>query len=131
MEGKLTPQRVRTSGDWPKLKAKGANTRHLVPYTLALAQANNSGNDHDNSRVALCQILDRFYTILESEGRWLSEAAKDEVEPMGRLLFNIYRNLSREALGERRRAWKMTQKFHLWEHLCAKQALTSKYLTLV
>lgn len=133
LEGKLTPQRVRTSGDWPKLKAKGANTRHLVPYTLALAQANNSGNDHDNRRVALCQILDRFYTILESEGRWLSEAAKGEVEPMGKLLFNIYRNLSAEALRDptKPRAWKMTQKFHLWEHLCSKQALTSKYLTLV
>ena len=96
-------------------------------------QANNSGSDHDNRRVALCQILDRFYTILESEGRWLSEAAKAEVEPMGRLLFNIYRNLSAEALRDptKPRAWKMTQKFHLWEHLCSKQALTSKYLTLV
>ena len=30
VQGKLTIERVRTSGGWPKLKAKAAATRHLI-----------------------------------------------------------------------------------------------------
>ena len=38
LKGKLTVERVRTSGQWPKLKAKAAATRHLAVYALSLAQ---------------------------------------------------------------------------------------------
>ena len=124
LEGKLTLARVRTSGDWPKFKGKGANTRHLIGYTLALAKANNSGSAHDRRRVAVCELMDRFYVILANGGRWFSDEEKAEIQNIGKNFLAIYRNLSFEALHDpdSPRKWKMTQKFHLFEHLCSKQA---------
>ena len=36
VQGKLTVERLRTDGGWPKLKAKAAATRHLVHFALEL-----------------------------------------------------------------------------------------------
>ena len=124
LEGKLTLARVRTSGDWPKFKGKGANTRNLIVHTLALAKANNSGSAHDKRRVAVCELMDRFYVLLHEGGRWFSDEVKAGIGTIGKNFLAIYRNLAFEALHlpDRPRKWKMTQMFHLFEHLCSKQA---------
>ena len=47
IQGPLTLARIKTSGDWPKLKAKAAATRHIMRYALKLAGQHNSGSIHD------------------------------------------------------------------------------------
>ena len=37
IQGELTLSRVKTQGDWPKLKCKAAAARHLVAYAYDLA----------------------------------------------------------------------------------------------
>ena len=106
LQGKLTVARLRTGKDWPKLKAKGASTRHLVDYAFDLASRHNSGSVHDRQRLAVVQILKSFYDTCHAEGRYLSAAAKAKIAPMGRRFVGIYGNLSNEALNREERGWK-------------------------
>ena len=39
---------------------------------------------------------------------------------MGRRLVGIDGNLSKEALNQNTRAWKMVPKFHMFEHVCSQ-----------
>ena len=55
LQGKLTLERIRTDGGWPKIKAKAAATRHLSEYALAIAQRYDDGSSHSRSRSAFRQ----------------------------------------------------------------------------
>ena len=56
MQGKLTIERIRTQNGWPKLKAKGAVTRHLAPFALQLAESYLGVREQ-----MLCRLLVRCY----------------------------------------------------------------------
>jgi hypothetical protein len=117
IQGPLTLARIKTSGDWPKLKAKAAATRHIMRYALKLAVQHNSGSIHDQRRLAVCQLLVRFYDILDQSGRYLSEEHKAELPMIAQNFMLNYQRLTQEALGMRLRRWKMVQKFHMFVHL--------------
>ena len=121
LQGKLSWSRIRTSGDWPKLKAKAANCRHLLRFAFELCTTYSSGSVHDHRRMACCQLLCRFYEIINLEGRFLSAAAKTEIAAIGPLFLQLYSHLSAEALESRKRAWKLVPKFHMFVHLCELQ----------
>lgn len=122
IQGKLTPERVRTQGDWPKLKCKAAATRHVAPFIVQLARAApDVDTPHGQRRLALAGAMDRFYDILAESPRFLSPEAKVEVAAVGRAAFGLYAALSAEALQQRRRAWKMTAKFHMFLHVVETQ----------
>ena len=70
MQGKLIIERIRTDGGWPKLKAKAAATRHWSSFAVCLAQKCFDGTDHGRRMLAVAQLLDRFYQILNAEGRF-------------------------------------------------------------
>ena len=63
IRGKLKIERIRTSGDWPKLKAKAAAIRHIAKFALVLAHKYDSGSEHDRIKVAVCQLLVQFYDL--------------------------------------------------------------------
>ena len=67
LRGKLTIERIRTTAEWSKLKAKAACTRHLSVYAYHIAQHFNSGSLHDQRREALCKLLCRFYEIIADD----------------------------------------------------------------
>ena len=123
IQGKLTFSRLRSSKEWPKLKAKAACTRHVTRFALELSKQHNSGSDHDRKRDAACELLVRFYDILDTEDRYLSDAAKLEISHIGKFFIAIYSNLSEEALRNDVRKWKMIPKFHAFVHLCEIQSL--------
>ena len=122
IHGRLTFSRLRTSGDWPKLKAKGADTRHLVPFALHLAEKHNSRSTHDKRRLACCQLMNEFYGHLENGGDFLSSHVLDRLEIISQGFVGVYWKLSREALDKQTRAWKMAPKFHWFCHICELQA---------
>jgi hypothetical protein len=113
--------RIKTSGDWPKLKAKAAPTRHIVAFAKQLAERFNTGSTHDKRRLAVVGLLDRFYEISENEPRFMSDAAKLELVGLSQSFLQLYEKLSREALTAGQRKWKMAAKFHLFQHLCELQ----------
>ena len=123
LKGKLTMERLKTSGAWPKLKASAAATRHLVKFALKLCIDFDSGSVHDRRRLGVCQLLDRFYTIIDAETDVLSDAAREVLPEIGRNLVMLYGSLAEEAVGARLKLWKFVPKFHLFVHLCEWQAV--------
>ena len=121
IQGKLTWERLRTKSDWPKLKCKGVATRHLAAYAAELASRFNSGSIHDRRRQAVCDLLVRFYEIVEKGPSVLSDELQSEMAEIGRLMLGTYFALSQEAVDNGVRAWKATPKFHLFMHLCLEQ----------
>ena len=124
---KLEWSRLKTSGDWPKLRAKAAATRHLAAWALELATEYCGDSEHDQWRRGCCQLLNRFYEILASQPQFLSTEAKTELGEVGPLLLQLYSKLSGEALEHNRRMWKMAPKFHLFQHLCQTSFLNPRF----
>jgi len=123
MQGKVTIDRLRTDGQWPKLKCKGSATRQLAAYALRLISIHSDGTEGDRLIIALCQMLVRFYNILDSQSQFLDPAAKAEIPTLGQKFAEVYTRLSKQALIDGLRLWKMHPKLHLWEHLTEHQAI--------
>ena len=72
--------------------------------------------------LAACQLLVRFYQIIDSESMYLSAAAKDEIAKVGRNLSILYAALATDAAQAMNKMWKIIPKLHLFAHLCEWQA---------
>ena len=118
LQGKLIVDRLRSASGYPKLKAKAAATRHLADFALILARRHL-----DAKRVALIEMLVRFYTIVHSDGMFMQPEHKEELPGLGRRLMQIYGQLSAEALSAGRKLYKISPKHHLFVHLCEWQAV--------
>ena len=130
LQGPLTQERVRADGDWPKLKAKGANTRKLARYALFLILQFDNVNSlddfrkaHDRLETGVCQLLCEFYDTLECESMFLSEAAKRRIPEIGNQLMGCYQQLTDLCFNRGERRWKLSPKMHLFLHLCIHQAV--------
>ena len=113
IKGKLTKERIRSSAEWPKLKCKAAAARHAAPFCLELARQYLS-----RRVVAIVQLLCEFYTIIDSQGLFLDEAAKDRLPKLGRALCGLYAQEATAALVAGERKFKLTPKVHFLLHLC-------------
>ena len=123
LRGRLTFARLRTAKDWPKLKGKAAETRHMIDFAVHLAGKFNDGSTHDQRRLAVPQLMQEFYQIIDRNDIFLSSEDGARVGDIARDFMSIYGKLSREALLGSIRAWKMPPKFHMWVHICEIQAL--------
>jgi hypothetical protein len=63
----------------------------------------------------------RFYCIIDEQPRFPSRAAKAELSALAKAFLITYKSLSLEAFRNGVRFWKMTAKFHLFQHLCELQ----------
>ena len=123
IQGVLTLERVRTSGAWPKLKAKAAATRHVVKFCIFLMETFGDGSENDNNVLNIVKLLQRFYDILDFEGQFLSDAAKVELPLLSKTLANLYAMMSMQAFDNGTKMWKMMPKLHLFQHLCEYMAI--------
>ena len=130
LQGALTAVRVRTSGSWPKLKAKAASTRHLVLYAVDLIRRFGeleSPDDftqlHDQPAAGVAQLLLEFYDILNRESMFLSQRARDRLPHLANDLRALYSRLSSMCFDARQRLWKLSPRFHLFLHVCLHQAI--------
>ena len=130
LQGELTAERVRQSGDWPKLKGKAAATRHLSRYALHLVQEfgqMESLDDfvrvHDELALGVAQLLVRFYEIIDSQSQFMVDAIKVELLVLGKQLASMYCKLASMCFDANLRLWKLSPKLHLWLHLTEEQAV--------
>ena len=112
LQGDLTVERIRTQGGWPKLKAKGAATRHLVGFACVLAR-----EYLDPIHQSLTSLLARFYNLIDVDDMFLAPPVKVEMPQLGRRLIEIYSVLSANALANHEKLWKFSPKHHLAQHL--------------
>ena len=64
----------------------------------------------------------RFYGILEEGAQFLIDEQQKELATLSRFLLGSYFALSAEALRNGLRMWKVTPKFHAFQHLCEVQS---------
>ena len=107
MQGKLTVERLRTDGNWPKLKAKAAATRHLVQYAFELMVEHNRGTEGDQKVLAIIQLMVRFYAILKSSAMFLSREAKEELPKLGERVGMLYQQLASDAYEQDLKMWEL------------------------
>ena len=131
LNGVLTKERVREDGEWPKLKAKAAATRNLAGYALYLMVTYGQPEsddpfrqEHDVLALGVCQLLVRFYEILEHNSQFLSQADRDYIPTLGNQLCSIYAKLSFLCYNAGIKLWKLTPKMHLFLELCEVQMPT-------
>ena len=55
---------------------------------------------------------------MSENGRYVSEDSKAVLRNISPNFMMLYEKLAREAYGNELRRWKMSQKFHLMQHLC-------------
>ena len=128
IRGKLTQERVRADGDWPKLKAKAAAVRHLTAYALDLAlrfSQLDSLDDfvrvHDELSIGVAQLLVEFYTLIANESMQLPPAALARLPELGNQFGALYGRLSQMCFDIDVRRWKLSPKLHMFMHLCLYQ----------
>ena len=80
------------------------------------------GSAGDRRELAVCQLLVRFYQILDENSMYLSEEAKTEIATVGRQLCIVYAALASTSAAAHEKMWKMNPKLHLFDHLCEWQA---------
>ena len=121
-QGRLTKERLRSESGYPKLKAKGAQTRHLANYILDVARRFDSGTQHDRKKIAVAQLLVRVYEIMASAGQFLSPGELADFEKVGRGMVALYSDLYAEAATNGRTLWKFPPKAHLIDHMVTYQS---------
>ena len=121
VQGSLTLERLRTNGGWPKLKAKAAQVRHIARFVLEMALTHDAGILHDRRRLAIAQLLVRFYDLIEQGGMFLDASAIAEIQQIGKDLPMLYSNFAKEAFAAGVRMWKVQPKLNLFQHLCEWQ----------
>ena len=80
LQHELTKERLRQDGQYPKLRAKGAETRHLAKYGLEIARRFSNGSEHDQLKVLVAERTVTLYDIMAEEGRFMSEDAQKRFE---------------------------------------------------
>ena len=116
--GELSINRIKTGGDWPKLKAKGAQTRHICKYTLELARTHNKHTTHDEDRLVVIELLCKYYDTIELDGMFHPESSQRDLKLLGVACLGAYKRLSKSAVTAQKRAWEMVAKIHGFMHLC-------------
>jgi hypothetical protein len=111
----ITPEMIKQPSKRPRLRAKGAETRHLLPFALMLAREHTSSS-HDRCRMNMVDSLFSFYRQLGGE-TFSADAAKEH----GLCFLRLWGSLVAEAqqLGSDAYTWK--PKHHLFGELLLTQ----------
>ena len=116
--GSLTSWMLKKSGKAPRLRAKGAETRHLVPFAVGLAE-DYQEDIHGQTRFQCALALFQFYDSLNQEPYSPSSTAA-----AGRRHLQLYEALSVEAAALEIKAWPLKPKHHQFSHLAEEQSAT-------
>ena len=119
--GELTLEMFERSGKSPKLRAKGGETRHLVPFAASVAaeMARTKGSDHWK------RVSHMFHLLLECAKHAASTPfVPEDLARDSRKMCVLWKTLVGEAESKGDfTAWKMKPKVHLFQELCEYKAL--------
>ena len=116
--GGLTELMLKKPKKAPKLKAKGAETRCLVPFGVLLAQEMFDMHKTDHFHLVLMTItaLHDFYMIMSTQ--WDATLAA----MCCRKYLTLYSRLSKEAQLHNKCAWVIKPKFHMFQEMVEFQS---------
>ena len=110
----LTAEMIKRDGKAPKLRSKGAESRHIVPFALEIATAMhaNGPNDHTLTVLRLVSALMDFYMTLGVRP-YPVELAKKAC----RAVCLLYVALNEEAVAAGKDAWRVKPKLHIFQEM--------------
>ena len=109
----LTEDMIRSPGKGPKLRAKGAETKGVLPFAVSLAMemaAKHPTDDRYQTIAACASCLLEFYILLDHE-EWLADMASEAC----RRYCLLYSALSEHSVDKK--YWKMKPKLHMFQEL--------------
>ena len=117
--GSLTKEMVRRPGKPPKFQGKGAETRHLIPFTLEVCQALIEFDpcDLNHEILELFRHLNNFYNTFGQDPFPAKQASES-----CRLFLLLYREINATTTED---LWKVKPKFHMMAELGGYQVNTS------
>ena len=110
----------RRPGEYPRLRAKGNECRHLIPVLQRLLQEyGQDGSEYSKIRDGMVGALVRFYEILDSKELFLSGVLVAEGQLTLRNFLQGYTWLAYRAIQRGQLRWQVTIKFHYVAHAVA------------
>ena len=112
--GNLTRDMVRSEGKSPKLKAKGAETRHVVPFALEIATALHAqyGNKHsENVLRCVSGLMDLYMTF------GIRPFPTINAQKATQTVATAYVELNKEAVKLGNDLWRIKPKIHMFMEL--------------
>ena len=108
---------IKKTGETPKLKCKGAQTRHMVPFAKEIAQQLHAHLQTTHSKwvLQISQVLEDIYFCMDSY--WDSDIVADLSMELGKL----YQKLNNEAIKNNSNMWKMKPKLHMVQEMLEYQ----------
>jgi hypothetical protein len=107
----------RPHAEYPVLKVKGSEARHLLPIVATLCEEYGDGTARDNARLAAANGFKHFSEVIARAGCFLTlEEATSAREALGTALFQ-YMRLAAAAAQQGRLLWNITNKFHFLCHV--------------
>ena len=103
-------------------RVKAAHCRLLISFIAQKAVELDSGDEHSRYRTACLWSLARFFSILESSGRWLTQGQRDAVLRAAVVYLHSYQWLAASALERRECLWMVRPKLHYFCHLVARMS---------
>ena len=114
----LTVEMIKRDKSGPKFRAKGAETRHLVPFGLILAnKMAEAAGGHDVFYNHLVSLMQHLVTFYNTYGQIPYDA--DKTNESARLCCLLYAQLRDIAVKDQ--FWKIKPKFHLFQELAECQ----------
>ena len=112
----LTKDMIRKDGKYPKLKAKGGETRSLVPFCLDLAKEmwEKTGTDHCHMVLMVIRGLHNYYSLM-MVGQWDSVVASKWCQQV----LEVYKKLHLEAIQKKSEHVENQTKVSLVSRACA------------
>lgn len=117
---KLTMGMVKADKKPPKLRTKAAETRHIMPFAVEIAQELHAADPSVHNATILQMVSGLFdlYMMMGLEV-WPAELASSTSRKVGLL----YKALSDESIGKGQDwRWRMKPKWHLFAELFSQQA---------
>lgn len=110
----LTPEMIKAKSKPPKLRAKGAETRHLVPFGLEVATALHAAHQttHSFTMLQCVSALMDFYMCMGTRP-FPAEHARNAVRNC--CIFFVSLHEEAESLGKQ--TWRVKPKMHLFQEL--------------
>ena len=109
----------RVQGDYPKLRCKGNEARHLVPVVLKLVEEYDpSMSEYAMTRKEMLTSLIAFYTTLDTKNFFFTPEQAAAGKMQGLTFLKNYVWLAHYARQAGHLRWQVTVKFHYVAHAC-------------
>ena len=113
----LDINRFRHGGEYPRLRAKGNESRHFLPVLQALMQKYDKvDSPYTRARNRMLVSLIQFYQVLDTPNPLLSQQQAEEGKTHLLQWLKDYSWLSAQALEQGQLRWQITVKFHYVAH---------------